>query len=119
MAKYTANDPDILKLDKDEREDYNLFLLGYDVDKYQDILKILSNPKSIKLYKIEQIIQLLLLIPILVIIILIIGNIIIILIQYKRNYFHKNPTNNKYLIGCGLLIILLIILLSCFSLIQS
>lgn len=115
MAKYTANDPDILKLDKDEREDYNIFLSQYDVDKYQDIKNLIMNPKSIKLYRIEQIIQLLLLIPILVIIFLIIGNIIIIAIQYKLHYFHKNPTNNKYLIGCGLLIILLIILLLCFQ----
>ena len=36
MAKYTANDPDILYLDKYDRINYNFDLLKYDVDKNQE-----------------------------------------------------------------------------------
>lgn len=118
MAKYTENDPDIKKLDNYEKEDYNMFLSKYNVDDNQQIINgifFLKNPNKINLYKIEHWFKLLLLIPILIIVILIIANVIIMTIQYKRNYFYLNPTNKIYLISSSLFILFFIILLISFT----
>lgn len=118
MAKYTLNDKDILKLNNNEKEDYNSFLMKYDLDKYQKInqgINLLINYKNINLLNVEHIIQLLFLIPIVIILILVIINIFISVVQYKLNYFSYNPTHNKYLLGSCLLIIFLLFLLFVFN----
>lgn len=53
MAKYTADDPDIMYLDKYDQINYNFNMLKYDVDKSQEVhigaqsAKFITNPSVI------------------------------------------------------------------------
>ena len=111
MAKYTKNDIDVKKMGENERQDFDAFLLNFNVDNYQQINKgidIVTNKKS-KFKNIQTIIDCLFYIPIVICVVLAILYAISMFIYFRTGKSKMNPNTLKYIFSCGLLAIVLTI----------
>jgi len=112
MAKYTAKDADIKKLTESQKQDYNSFLLNYDVDSFQQANQGIDviTKKNSKYATMQGVINLLFLVPITIAIIVIVLYCIAFGIYVYNGKVVMNPKISFFIATCGLFVIFLVIL---------